>query len=89
MDSVEDVLCSIFQNGWAIEFCGGLSVEEFLQYRHFSIWTDQKLIEHFWSGLDSHIAPWMPVGDSYFSLESYLDMVLVMCGSPFTVGEVL
>ncbi len=39
----------------------------------------------FWSGLDPYIAPWMPVSDSSFSLESYLDMVLLTCGSPFTV----
>ncbi len=81
MGSVDDILCSIIQNGWKIE----LYLEEFLKYSHLSIVTDHQLMDLFWSGLDPYIAPWMPVSDSSFSLESYLDMVLLTCGSPFTV----
>lgn len=42
----------------------------------------------FWSGLDSHLAPLIPLGSPTFSLKQYLDYVLLLNGLSFTVGEV-
>ncbi|XDV41478.1 hypothetical protein PO909_010348 [Leuciscus waleckii] len=82
MQSSMETLCSIFQDDRSIE----AYMEEFLLYSHLSTCSEVQLMDLFWSGLDPHVAPWIPVGDSSFNLESYLELVLSSCGSSYTVG---
>lgn len=84
MDPVGDVLCSIYQDGSNIESY----VEEFVQYCYLTTLKDWNLMDLFWSGLDNHIPPWIPVGNPTLTLKQYLDWVLWVCGSPYIVGEV-
>lgn len=80
----EDILCPVFQNGREIEEY----MKEFLEYCHQISWKGPILKDCFWSGLDKNIGLWMPAGDPSMSLANYLDIVLWLCGSPFTIGEV-
>lgn len=63
-------------------------VEEFLDYCHLSSWDDRILMDCFWSELDKNISLLMPDEDFSWTLEKYLDIVLSLCGSPFTFGEI-
>ncbi|KAF4116115.1 hypothetical protein G5714_003604 [Onychostoma macrolepis] len=49
-------------------------VEEFLRYSHLASLDDARLMDCFWSGLDSNIAQLKPGGNSGWTLAQYIDL---------------
>lgn len=77
-------LCSPYQHGWRTEEY----VQEFVDFCHLSSSTEGELMDLFWSGLDTELWPFIPVGDASMELEQYLDLVMRCFGSPYKVSEV-
>lgn len=71
----EEILSSIFLNGWEIKaVCG-----KFLEYCHLALWDDHILMDFFLDGLDNNIDLLMPAGDSSVTLAQYMDILLWLC----------
>ncbi len=88
MDSIssppEKDLLMITQDGCSIESY----VEEFLQLAQQGDWNDDSLKIVFWSGLSNHLFLQAPPAATPGSLAQYIDHVLILAGSSFTVEEV-
>ncbi len=74
----------ITQDGCSIESY----VEEFLQLAHQGDWNDDSLKIVFWSGLSNHLFLQAPPAATPGSLAQYIDHVLILAGSFFTVEVV-
>ncbi len=88
MDSIssppEKDLLMITQDGCSIESY----VEEFIQLAHQGDWNDDSLKIVFWSGLSNHLFLQAPPAATPGSLAQYIDHVLILAGSSFTLEEV-
>ncbi len=87
MDSISshpEKLLTITQDGCSIESY----VEEFLHLAHHVHWNDDTLKIVFWSGLNNHLFLLAPPATTPGSLAQYIDYVLNLAGSSFTVEEV-
>ncbi len=88
MDSIslppEMDLLRITQDSCSIESY----VEEFLQLAHQGDWNDGSLKIVFWSGLGNHLFLQAPPAATPGSLAQYINHVLILAGSSFTVEEV-
>ncbi len=78
------VLLSITQDGRPIEYY----VEEFLQLANQVPWNDGTLKVVFWTGLNDHLYLLAPAATTPGSLAQYIDYVLLLAGSPLTVGAI-
>ncbi|KAF4103559.1 hypothetical protein G5714_016442 [Onychostoma macrolepis] len=78
------VLLSITQDGRPIEYY----VEEFLQLTHQVQWNYGTLKVGFWSGLNDLLYLQAPAATTPGSLVQNIDHVLLLAGSPFTVGDI-
>ncbi len=74
----------IFQNGRELENY----VQEFINCIPWATGYDLTLIKGFWIGLDNRIRLVMPMTDSCWMLESYINFALWIVESTFTVSEV-
>ncbi len=87
MDSISshpEELLTITQDGRSIESY----VEEFLHLIHQVKWNDDTLKIVFWSGLNNHLFLLAPPATTTGSLAHYIELVLILPGSSFTVEEV-
>ncbi len=78
------VLLSITQDGRPIEYY----VEEFLQLANQVPWNDGTLKVVFWTGLNDHLYLLAPAATTPGSLAQYIEYVLLLAGSPLTVGAI-
>ena len=76
-------LVTCFQEGRQIEEY----VAEFLELSHGASWADDTLKTVFWHGLDDHLHQQAPASVILGTFELYLDHVLWLSGSAFTMGE--
>ncbi len=74
----------ITQDGCSIESY----VEDFLQLAHQGDWKNDSLKIVFWSGLSNHLFLQAPPAATPGSLAQYIDHILILAGSSFTVEEV-
>ncbi len=87
MDSISshpEELLTITQDGRSIESY----VEEFLHLIHQVNWNDDTLKIVFWSGLNNHLFLLGPPPTTTGSLAHYIELVLILAGSSFTMEEV-